>query len=233
MGTATLRAGREEAGAPRPARRLERPSWRDLRLVLGLLLVLLSVAGGIRLVSAFDDTTPVYAAARDLLPGQPVTSGDVLAVDVRMGEELARYVDGSAPIQPGTYLIRGVATGELVPAGALGSARQALDKTVSVPVDMVAARSLVAGAVVDVWISRRDPGAVGEAYQDPVRLLAGAVIDSVPAQGKGLGSGLGRSSVQVVVPADQVGAVIGAVDQGARVTLVPSPRASNPVASDR
>jgi hypothetical protein len=216
-------AGNPEA--PRVARRLEPPSWKDLRLVVGVLLVLLSVAGGTRLVTSLDDTTPVYAAARDLLPGQPVRDGDLVAVQVRLGDAAARYVDGTAAVAGSTHLLRPVAAGELVPASALGTAREALDKTVSVPVDAVAARSLVQGSVVDVWVSRRDPDAVGEAYLDPQLLLAGAVLDRVPAESSGLGAGLGRTAVQVVVPADRVGDVIAAVDQDARVTLVPSPRA--------
>lgn len=228
--TLATSAPASRAGAPppaRPARRLQRPGWRDLRLVVGVLLVLVSVAGGLRLVSALDDTTPVYAAARDLLPGQAVTEDDLVAVPVRMGEPLAGYVDASVPVAPGTYLLRQVGAGELVPAAALGSAREALDKTVGVPVDATAAAGLRAGTVVDVWVSRRDGEAVGEGYLDPELLLAGAVVESVPADGPGLGSGLGRTSVQVVVPADEVGGVIAAVDQDARVTLVPSPRAAS------
>lgn len=212
---------------PRAARRLQRPGWRDLRLLVGVLLVLLSVAGGIRLVASLDDTTPVYAAARDLLPGQPVTEEDVVPVPVRMGEQIDRYVDGSVPLAPGTFLVRQVRAGELVPLAALGTARQALDKTVGVPVDVAAARSLASGVVVDVWVSRRDGEAVGEAYLDPELLLSGAVVDEVPAETTGLGAGLGRTAVQVVVPADEVGKVIAAVDQAARITLVPAPRAGS------
>ena len=119
----------DDAAAPR------RVGWSspaaDVRLVVGVLLVLLSVAGGIRLVASLDDTTPVYAATRDLLPGQPVGEGDVVAVPVRMEEYIARYVDGSAPLQPGTHLLRQVRAGELVPAAALGTAREALDKTMA------------------------------------------------------------------------------------------------------
>lgn len=211
---------------PRQARRLERPGWRDLRLVVGLLLVLLSVAGGARLVASLDETTPVYAAARDLLPGQPVTSQDLVAVDVRLDDALARYVDGSADLTPGTHLVRAVAAGELVPAAALGTARQALDRTVSVPVELSALHTLSTGSVVDVWVSRRDGEALGEAYLDPQLLLAGAVVERVPQEGTGLGAGLGRSSVAVVVPADRVGDVIAAVDQGSRVSLVPAPRSA-------
>lgn len=211
------------AGA-RTARRLRRPGWRDLRLVVGVLLVLVSVAGGVRLVASLDDTAPVYAAARDLLPGQEVGAGDVVAVQARLGDRASSYVDASVPLEPGTHLVRQVGQGELVPLSALGTARQALDRSVGVPVDVVAARSLVSGTVVDVWVSHRDDEGVGESYLDPELLLAGAVVDSVPAQTTGLGAGLGRTAVQVVVPADEVGRVIAAVDQDARITLVPAPR---------
>lgn len=223
--TTATGASTDRGTAVRQVRRLERPSWRDLRLVVGVLLVLLSVAGGIRLVSSLDDTTPVYAAARDLLPGQPVTAADLAVVQVRLGGAQDRYVDGTAEIAPGTHLLRQVRAGELVPGTALGTARQALDKTVSVPVDAGASQTLVSGAIVDVWVSPRDREALGEAYLDPQLLLAGAVVDHVPSQSSGLGAGLGRGAVQVVVPADRVGDLIAAVDQGARVTLVPVPRA--------
>lgn len=215
-----------DAGATtgRTARRLQRPGWRDLRLVAGVLLVLLSVAGGTRLVMSLDETTPVYAAARDLLPGQPIAAGDLAVVQVRMGEQTERYVDGAEPVAPGTYLVRGVGAGELIPVAALGSAREALDKTVTVPVDPSALPGLTTGALVDVWVSPRDPDALGVSYLDPRLLLAGAVVDRVPQQGSGLGAGLGRASVSVVVPADRVGDVIAAVDQDARLTLVPAPR---------
>ncbi|MFX0539217.1 SAF domain-containing protein [Ornithinimicrobium sp. Y1847] len=220
-GTRGRRAAEPET---RSARRLQPPSWRDLRLIVGLLLVLLSIAGGVRLVSALDDSMPVYAAARDLLPGQPVTEDDLVAVPVRMGPAMAHYVDAGGTLAPGTYLTRSVSVGELVPASSLGSARQALDKAVNVPVEPVAARTLSAGSVVDVWVSKRDRSVPGEAFEDPQLLLAGAVVDHVPGDTSGLGAGLGRSAVQVVVPAERVGQVVGAVDQGARVTLVPAPR---------
>ncbi len=208
----------------RTVRRLQAPGWRDLRLVVGLLLVVLSVAGGARLVSSLDDTHPVYAASRDLLPGQPVEEGDLVAVQVQLGEATSGYLDAADPVSSGTYLLRGVSAGELVPAAAVGTQREALDKTVNVPVDGSAVSGLQAGTAVDVWVSRRDAEATGEAYLDPELLLPGALIDHVADQPGGLGASLGRSSVALVVPADRVGDVIGAVDQDARLTLVPAPR---------
>ncbi|HLS40942.1 MAG TPA: flagellar biosynthesis protein FlgA [Ornithinicoccus sp.] len=207
------------------ARRLQRPGWKDARLLVGLLLVALSVAGGARLVASLDETTPVYAAARHLVPGQEVRADDVVAVPVRLGDPAAHYVDATRPLQPGTHALRPVAPGELVPAAALGSAGRARDKAVTVPVDPAVAATLDVGTVVDVWVSHRDRDATGVAYEEPELLLEGAVVAAVPGDGRALGMGVGSSAVQVVVPADRVAAVIAGVDQEARVTLVPAPDA--------
>lgn len=212
-------------GAAPRARRLQRPSWKDARLLVGLLLVALSVAGGARLVASLDDTTPVYAAARPLLPGQEIGVEDVVAVPVRLGEPAAQYVDATQPLRPGTHALRAVDPGELVPSAALGSAREALDKAVTVPVDPATASTFTVGTVVDVWVSHRDPEVAGVRYLEPELMLQRAVVASVPSGGGALGMGVGRSAVQIVVPADRVASVIAGVDQEARVTLVPAPDA--------
>ena len=58
---------------PRPAaKRLRRPSWRDSRLLVGVLLVLLAATLGARAVAAADDRVPVWVAAGDLVAGDAV-----------------------------------------------------------------------------------------------------------------------------------------------------------------
>ncbi len=79
--------------------------------------------------------TPVHAAARDLLPGQPLRDGDLVTVQVRLADATEHYLDASDPVPDGTYLLRRVTAGELLPAAAVGTQRQALDKTVNVPVE--------------------------------------------------------------------------------------------------
>ncbi len=217
--------GQEESAEPR-ARRLRRPGWRDTRLLVGVLLVLVSVAGGVRLVDSLDESTPVYAAATPLLPGQEIAAQDLREVDVRMADAVAHYVDASKPLTEGTVALRLIPAGELLPASALGSASEAQDKTVTVPIDPAAAQTLTAGTVVDLWVSRQDPTATGTAYLEPQLVLSGALIARTPAVSNGLGMGIGRAAVQVVVPAEHVAAVIASVDQEAKVTLVPAPGAA-------
>lgn len=204
------------------ARRLHPPGWRDPRLLVGLVLVLLSVLGGLALVRALDERVPVYAASRPLLPGQEVTDDDVVPVPVQVDGAISRYVDATRPLAPGTVVLRQVGEGELVPAAALGRAEQAGEKVVTVPVDPAAAASLAVGDVVDVWVSPREDAA-GGGYRPAELLLEQAVVASVPETDGGLGMGVSRSAVQVVVPQEQVGALIASVDQEARVTLVAAP----------
>ena len=72
----------------------------------------------------------------------------------------------------------------------------------------------------------RLPGAAStgaQAYGTPVRMLSQAAVGQVPDPVNGrLGGARGTVGVQIMVPAEQVERVIGAVDQQARFTLVPS-----------
>lgn len=211
-----------DLATPRAAR-LQRPSWRDSRLVVGLLLVLTSVALGARVVAAADDTTPLYAAARTLVAGQPVTQGDVRRVDVRINGETARYLAADRDLTAGTFALREVRAGELLPTSALGSRDQVTVKPVTVPADSASAAQLVSGSVVDVWVNAKVEGVGPDTFGKPVRLLEAAAVASVPELGGGFGAPSGTTGVQVLVPDARVQDLIAAIDQGAKVTLVPVP----------
>lgn len=210
-----------ELPVPRAAR-LQKPSWKDTRLVVGVLLVLLSTVLGAKAVAAADDTVPMYAAAdHPLLPGQPITQADVKRVDVQLGDDAGAYVAADHDIAPDTYVLREVRPGELLPARAIGGKDQATVQRLTVPVDTTAAAALVVGSVVDVWVNPRDPSTSAERYLKPVRMLEAATVAGVPDSGGRFGSAAADTGVQVLVPDDKVQELIAAVDQGAKVTLVP------------
>jgi hypothetical protein len=213
------------AELPKPtATRLQRPSWRDSRLVVGVVLVLLSMTVGAKAIAAADETVPMYAAAASLVPGQPVTQKDVKRVDVQLGVDRARYVSADHDIAAGTFALRDVRPGELLPTSALGT-RAAVDlKPVSVPVDDGGAAQLAAGSVVDVWVNARDASSASEKYGKPVKTLEAAPVAHTPdARAGGLGEVSGRTAVQIMVPEARVETLIAAIDQGAKITLVPVP----------
>src|SRR5690554_501348 len=77
-----------------PANRLRRPSWRDPRLVVGLLLVAVSVAAGSWVVTSAQAATPVWVTRDTLTPGAAVTSQHLEVASVRLtAAQLSAYLD--------------------------------------------------------------------------------------------------------------------------------------------
>lgn len=67
----------------------QRLSWAmDTRLVVGVLLVAVSIVGGLRLAGDPVVATPVYVASTDLDAGHVLTSADVEVVEVRAPREV-------------------------------------------------------------------------------------------------------------------------------------------------
>jgi hypothetical protein len=153
-----------------------------------------------------------------------VRQSDVRRVDVQLGADRRSYVPADHDIAPDTFALRDVRPGELLPASALGT-RDAIDlKPVSVPVDRGAAGQLAAGSVVDVWVNAKDPSSAAEKYGKPAKTIEAAPVVRTPdTSGGGLGSASGMTAVQIMVPEPRVQELIAAIDQGAKITLVPVP----------
>jgi hypothetical protein len=173
------------------------PRWLDLRLVLGVLLVLGSVLLGARVVAAADATVPVWAVAADLAAGSELSAADLVAVDVRLDETADAYV--STRTRPeGWVLGRAVRAGELLPRSAVeepsGDVHLALPvQSGYVPPD------LERGQLVDVY-AVADP-AVGAAAPDgeAVSLVVShAPVQAISGRPEGVLSAT-TTTVQVVI----------------------------------
>src|SRR3954468_7837827 len=153
------------AGAlPGPTpRRVRPPQWLDLRLVLGLLLVLGSVLLGARVGSAADATVPVWAAAGDLAAGTVLTADDLVAVDVRLDDAADAYLSTTAT-PGGRTLSRAVSAGEVPPGSALIEADEVVQLALPVQAGYVPP-SLQRGQLVDVY-AIADPATGATAVAD-------------------------------------------------------------------
>ena len=60
----------------------------DVRIVVGVLLVALSVIGGLRLAAAADHTVAVVAVARDLPANHVLTTGDLVVTRVHVSDSV-------------------------------------------------------------------------------------------------------------------------------------------------
>lgn len=213
--------------APATARaaRIQRPSWRDSRLLVGVLLVLASVALGSYLVARADDRVPMYAAAASLTPGQSLTESAVVRVDVRLDDTVAGYLSAREPLPADRVLLREMRAGELVPLSALGTAEEAALSQLTIAVDPTSAAPLTTGTVVDVFVNPRVVGGTAEEYSGPELLLERVTVAAVDTDGRGLGSSGRGTAVRVMVPSAKVPDLIAAVDLEAKVTVVPVPGA--------
>ena len=183
---------------PGPApRRVRPPRWLDLRLVLGVLLVLGSVLLGARIVSAADATVPVWAAAADLAPGTELTADDLVAVDVRLDEAASAYLSAGTRPQ-GSVLARAVRAGELLPRSALEEPAEQVQLALPVQAGYVPP-SLERGQVVDVY-AVADPaaGAVGIADGSVTLVVRKATVQAITGRSEGVLS-TPTTAVQVVV----------------------------------
>ena len=206
------------------ASRLRRPGWRDARLLVGLLLVLVSIGLGSYVVARADDRVPVFAAARPLVPGQPLREGDLVRVDVQLGSEASRYVPAAGGLAPERYVLREVAEGELLPAAAVGGKDLVGVQPLTLTVDAGSASTLRVGTRVDVYVNPVDPASASgrAAFTGPELALEAVSVSGLPKASSGLGAGTGTTrAIQVMAPTDHVKEIIGAVDLGARVTMVP------------
>lgn len=214
------------------AQRLRRPSWRDSRLLFGVLLVLASTSIGAYVMSRADDRVPMYAAKSGLVAGQPLSAQDVLRVDVQLGDSADGYVSARSELPAESFVLREVRAGELIPRTALGTREQATSQPVALQVDATSASTLRAGSVVDVYVNRPAESAPGDIGPAGTRRLAGPELALERVMVVGLSEddtvmgGLGDTrAVQVMVPKDTVQGLVGDVDLGARITLVAVPGA--------
>jgi hypothetical protein len=189
------------AASPRP-RRIAPPSWLDLRLVLGVALVLASITVGALVVSRAGDTQPAVAVTRDLAAGTVLTADDLAIRQVRLpagGGDV--YLAGLHDALH-RELTRAVSAGELLPAAAVHPVP--VRTTLTVPLDAESAPDLRAGQRIEVWVSTAAcPSSV---------LLAGVTVQAVHVDGGGsFGTGAGGQDVVISVDRSLAERVVGAL----------------------
>jgi hypothetical protein len=181
------------AAATPAAARIRGARWRDTRVVVGALLVVLSVLLGARVVAAADRTVAMPVTTTALSAGMRIDAAATQLRQVRLDGDHPYLV---GPVPAGSVALRDLGAGELIPADAVGSApadpAAVRYVTVPVPSDHVPS-GLVAGDLVDVYVAGEaatagttpQPAASGA---PPARLVAAAVpVEGVPDDGSAFG----------------------------------------------
>lgn len=202
------------------ARRLQRPGWRDPRLIVGLLLIIASVVAVVALVTAMDRTISVYAAKTELTVGDPVTEDQLEVVSVRIDGLEGTYLRVEDELDPDARAAAFVQAGELVPKRALEGVEQQDRKPVSVPISGSVADAITAGAYVDVWAA--EPNDAGSGFGEPTRILTGIEVAAVEPVETGFG-GTSGTDLELLVTDDDLPSLLGALAVDAKVTVIYAP----------
>jgi hypothetical protein len=172
-----------------------------VRLVIGVVLVLGSVVLGAKIVSGANHTYRMLAVTRDLAAGTLLSHDDIKAVRVQLPDRgHGLYLSGDADVL-GQQLNRSLASGELLPAAALGTA--AALTTVTVPFTADNAPTLAPGERVEIWLSTKACASVV--------LLADVTVQDVHIATGGSFSANSGQNVVVSLAPGLAGRVVGAL----------------------
>lgn len=206
-------------GRARPAR-LEHQPWRDPRLILGALLVLVSTLLGAAAIAAAGSSTGYWAVRSEVRAGDPVKRSDLVRAEAHLPDDAARHLmatDEALPARLDDLVwARDVGDGALVARAALADRRSG--GVTELPLTVVsgaAPTDLQRGDRVDVWVG---PGPGDDATQKSIRVLQDVRVvssgGSAPVQG-----GLSRTVLVDVSEAELNGSVVSTVAAG-HVTMV-------------
>lgn len=203
-----------------PVMRLRRPRWKDPRLIVGIVLVVASVLMGSLVVSRLSETTPVLVARSPLVPGDPIRPDDLSSVEIRLGEQVGLYVGSVEAIPEGAVATRTIDAGELLPLSALGQPADVPLRPVVIPVDATVAESVAPGATVELWHTA--PGPTQGDRASASMLVPDAVVRRVD---EGSSLGMRSTSVEVLVPSDDLAAVLEVLGEDGRLDVIGVPGA--------
>lgn len=199
--------------------RLKKPSWKDPRLLIGILLVLASVAGVISLVGAADQTTEAYAAREPIAVGEKLTTDKLHRVKVRLGDVEEHYLTPETGLGEGLVAVQRIGKDQLLPRESLGQPDGLDRKPVAVTIEESLPAQAVPGSRVDVWVALPD---TRNGFGQPTLLLPGAEIAQLTPGSTALGSS--RSTVvMVLVQDDQMPKLLGAQANKAKISVVWNP----------
>lgn len=200
---------------PRPTR-TRRRFWVDPRFVIGLVLVVASIAGVGMIVAASDRTTAVYTARHTLTVGDQLTSTDVALTRVQLGGAADLYLVPAPDLKGGLLVTQTILAGELVARSAVGDSSGSDVTSVVVDIPGGLAGSISAGSVVDVWSAR----ATGPSEYAPPTILVGQAVVVRIVEPTGIIAADNGQSVEMLVPKASVGAVLEAIMNGDALAIV-------------
>lgn len=209
------------AGSNEAARRLRKPTVKDPRLIVGVLLVALSVWLGVWAVNDARELSVAYVAKSSFVVGQQVTQEDLQAVEVNLASIGGQYLTAPLNEDESYFASQGVQSGGLVPIVALNTSLQFTTRVLPINIGSELPAEAEVGSAVDLWAT---PSRVESATTLEPTLVAESLTISQLAGGSGAFSASRGQTVQVVVPEDLVSKVLAATAGDVELSLLVRPQ---------
>lgn len=189
----------------------------DARLVVGIVLVVASIAAVVGIVGAADEGQEVLVAPRDLAAGQAVAPDDLEVRRVSLGVEAHGYAGPADIPEEGVVVTRTLAAGELVPLAALGDARGPVATTVVVTLSTPLGATVRPGDQLDLWSS---PAIEAGRFGAPAVIASGTQLVRTIAD-EGIVSGREGGQIELLVLRRDVARILHALANGDALAAVP------------
>ena len=179
------------------AKRLKRPTIKDWRFILGVLLVLVSITGVQLYVQANNSKTEYYTAKSEIRLGEKITEDKLTRVEANIDSAKDKYFTRT----------------EAAPGRRLAT----------VSIDRTAASALKAGERVDVWTSGpRNPDTKSDnRTENGARaIVTNAEIVAVTVDEGVLGAN-GKATVQLWVKEEALAALVKESNSDSKISLIP------------
>jgi hypothetical protein len=207
--------------APTP-RRLARPKWLNVRVVVGIVLVIAAVLIGARVIGSSSQTAAVWAAQRDLAAGTVLSQGDLLTVDVNLGENSGLYLTPGSTSAIGMTVVSPVAKGELLAASAVAAVGDGRVVAIGVaPGNMPP--GVAHGSTIDLYLTK-GAGAGSEAQASTELIGKDMTVQSVtaPATGGLSGATSNQYQLSVLLPPDIADKLVRVLPTGEPIVVLVS-----------
>lgn len=200
-----------------PTNRLKRPSWKDPRLWIGILLVLVSVSAVVLLLGAAERTVDAYVSTEDIAVGQRVNINSLSRVKVRLNELQGSYYLSADQFPSEGVAIQVIRKGQLIAKSSVAKADSLNRKPVAVTLEQKLPETAQRGDRVDIWVAEAD--AKTGAISLPKLILPSAEIAALDRAKPGLMPNP-QDVVYVLVDDSHLPALLQALAQKSKISVV-------------
>ncbi|TFB17657.1 hypothetical protein E3V93_14005 [Microbacterium sp. 3H14] len=196
--------------------RPRRAFWGDLRFLIGIALVALSITAVWLIIDTADDAEPVLRADHTIVEGETLTADDFQVVEVGLGLLSDDYL-GPEDLRSGQIAARTIEKGEIVPLSSLTDADRSRKTTIVIESNTGIPEEVEPGTVVEVW--HAPPIDDGRSHEAPRILVADVIVRDVIEPDGVLASAGTR--LELVIDRSDAAEVLAAVTGGSALSVLP------------